>query len=87
MSSGRREVVLVVLAGLIGLGGAYLGSNATIATQRDENRESRNAEARTKRATVYRTFLFAGERYSFATLRLSNATEAVLTGRPSKGFL
>jgi len=46
MSSGRREVVLVVLAGLIGLGGAYLGSNATIATQRDENRESRNAEAR-----------------------------------------
>ena len=67
-NAGRHEVALVLLAGLIaalsGLGGAYLGSRATIVSQREVARESRGAEARTKRATVYADFLDAAERYS-----------------------
>jgi hypothetical protein len=48
---------LVLIAGLIGFGGAWLGSHATIVTQRDQAREARNAEARRQRAKVYTAFL------------------------------
>ena len=47
----------MLIAGLIGFGGAWLGSHATIVTQRDQAREARNAEARRQRAKVYTAFL------------------------------
>lgn len=62
------------MAAVAGLGGAYLGSHATIVTQRDQARELRQAEARAKRAEVYAGFLDAAERYRFATEATSDAT-------------
>lgn len=64
----RREVALVLLGGLIaaiaGVGGALLGANATIATQRDTAREQRLAEARDKRASTYAAFLAEVDRFA-----------------------
>ena len=57
---------MVVVAGLIGFGGAWLGSHATIVTQRDQARETRQAEARTKRARTYSAFLNTANDYSTA---------------------
>ena len=47
----------MLIAGLIGFGGAWVGSQATIKTQQDEAKEARQAEAREKRATVYTAYL------------------------------
>lgn len=63
-----REIVLVLIVGLIGLGGAYIGSCATVVTQRDQARETRQAEARIKRAATYSSFLRAAGAYVKADL-------------------
>jgi hypothetical protein len=73
--NGLRDVILVVLAGLIGFGGAWLGSYTTIATERDQARESRQAEARTKRAATYSELLKTSGRYSAADLSLRAGVE------------
>jgi hypothetical protein len=72
-----REVALVVIAGLIGFGGAWLGSHATIVTQRDQAREDRRAEARSKRASTYYTFTRAAGRFSIANLTMKDALRQV----------
>lgn len=69
MKRSRFEVVGVpLIAAALGLGGglagAYLGAQATVVTQRQQLQDSRNAEARTKRATVYAHFLEAANLYA-----------------------
>lgn len=87
----RRDVLLVLVAGLIaalaGLGGAYLGSHATIATQRDQARATQHADARAKRAKVYRAVLDHAQTFASSARRLTDELESVGTGRPSTGLL
>lgn len=90
-SSARREVVLVLLAAFIaaaaGLGGAYLGSHTAIVTQRDQARDSQLADAREKRARVYRAFLGRAQTFAASARRLTDELESVAAGRPSAGLL
>lgn len=72
-SSTNREVALVLIAGLIGFGGAWLGSRATVSTQRDQAQEARQAEARDKRALTYSRFLNVSTRYFDAAEAIEDA--------------
>lgn len=88
MNSEVRLVVIgSLIAGVAALGGALLGSCATIVTQRDQAQESRKAEARVKRASGYKTFLDDAERFADSTRRLGDAIETIITGRPRSGLL
>lgn len=62
-----------------------MGSHATIVTQRDQVRAARQAEARTKRATVYTAFLAEAEQFASATRTVGDATIGLLSGKPSRG--
>jgi hypothetical protein len=95
MANDRRSwaswvipLVAAVLGLAGGLAGAYLGARATVTTQRDEARDNRLAEARSKRARVYSDFLSAADRYAGATRRLRAAPERWVGSykRRYKGF-
>jgi len=76
--------LIAAAIGLVGgLTGAYLGAHATIVTQREQAQESRNAESRTKRATVYEDFLVATNNYAVADAR----TEIIVVARCGRGAL
>ena len=74
-------MLLVLLAGAIAtagaLGGPYLGSRATVATQQDGVREARQAEARAKRALAYSSFLGAADRAVAPANRVANLCDRV----------
>jgi hypothetical protein len=77
-TNGPREVVLVLIAGLIGFGGAWVGAHATIVTQRDQAHEARQTEARARRAKVYTTFLDQTEKYAASTRRAHRQARSFL---------
>lgn len=64
-------LVVAALSVLGAIGGAYLGSRATIITQREQAREERLAEARSQRANVYSDFLQAADRYHLSQTRIA----------------
>lgn len=86
MGNGLREVVLVFVAAGIGFGGAYLGSHATIVTQRDQASAERQAEARTNRAKVYSAYLDAAVSYGAATRRIQATIRAEKGYKPGAPF-
>ncbi len=65
-SSVARDLVLVLVAGVLGVAGAYIGAHAVVATQREQSDETRAAEARVKRARVYTRYLREATRYRSA---------------------
>ncbi len=76
MSKVRGEYVVALLAAAIGLAGGLLGAHfgaaATITTQREQARENRQGEARTKRAKVYSDFLDAAESFASESRSLTD---------------
>ena len=91
MNAGRVSIVVPLVAAVVGLAGgllgAYLGARATIVTQREQAREDRSAEARSKRSRVYSRFVAAADSYRTETWRLFDSIERLATGAPSRNRL